>query len=53
MTKKEILEEIGCKYTEKGIKRIGMSWLEKALELYRSAEDKEKAKMFIQQFVNR
>lgn len=57
MTKREIkrniLNEIGIEYNEKRLDKMNMSWLEKALDLYRSNEDKDTTRKFIQQFIKR
>ena len=51
MTKKEILDYIGLKYNEKKVSRINKEWLEKALDLYNTTEDKETCRKFLQQFI--
>ena len=51
MTKKEIANTIGLKYTERSIAKASKEWLEKALELYQKENDKDKARRFIQQYI--
>ena len=57
MTKREMkrnmLAEMGIEYNEKRLDKMNMSWLEKAIEFYRSAEDKDNARRFVQQFIKR